>query len=121
MSVFYIFEIIQFLVGLSIVIISYRLIAKHREPLIDSVFGDNIKMSNSFETLTSVGYFLIFIPILLVGVNLEPPAGQKATGHLQRIIYFEAGLVFLIGILHLGMTIIFSTVSKKPQSKTKEE
>jgi hypothetical protein len=94
---------------------------KHREPLLDSAFGDNVKVRKSFEALTSMGYFLIFIPILLVGINIEPPVGQNINNHIQRIIYFEAGLIFLIGILHLGITVIFSTITKKPQGKTKEE
>ena len=115
MSPFILCEIVQFLVGLFIVVISYLFIVRHRGPLLDSAFTDNIKLHRSFETLTSVGYFLIFIPILLVGINLEPSVGQNLAGYIQRIIYFEAGLLFLIGILHLGVTIIFSTATKKSQ------
>jgi hypothetical protein len=119
--IFYVLELIQFILGLSIVIISYVLIMKHRDPLLDSVFEDNINVRNSFETLTSMGYFLIFVPVLLVGINIEAPLGQNIKDHIQRIIYFEAGLIFLIGILHIGITVIFSTITKKPQSNTKEE
>jgi len=111
--VFFLLELIQSLLGLSIVIISFVLIKRHRKPLLDSMFGDNIKLRKSFETLTSMGYFLIFIPILLIGINLEPTLGQNIKGHIQRIIYFEAGLLFLIGILHLSVTVIFSTITKK--------
>ena len=118
---FYVLELIQFFLGLSIVIISYVLVMRHREPLLDSVFEDNIKVRNSFETLTSMGYFLIFVPVLLVGINIEPPVGQSIKEHIQRIIYFEAGLLFLIGILHLGITVIFSTITKKSQNKINEE
>ncbi len=121
MSTFYISELIQFLLGLSTVIVSFVLIVQHRKPLLESMFGNNMKLRKSFETLTSMGYFLIFMPILLIGINLKPPVGQNITDHMQRIIYFEAGLLFLIGILHLGVTFIFSTIAKKPQSKTKYE
>ena len=118
---FYVLELIQFILGLSIVIISFIIVMRHRKPLLDSAFGDNIKVRESFETLTSMGYFLIFVPVLLVGINVEAPLGQNIKDHIQRIIYFEAGLIFLIGILHIGITVIFSTITKKPQSKTKEE
>jgi hypothetical protein len=92
---------------------------RHRKPLLDNAFEDNIKLRKSFETLTNMGYFLIFIPILLIGINLEKPVGQNITGHIQRIVYFEAGLLFLIGILHLGVTFIFSNIAKKPQSNNR--
>lgn len=121
MSAFYIYELIQFLLGLSTVIISFVLIVQHRKPLLESMFEDNIKLRKSFEMLTSMGYFLIFMPILLIGINLKPPVNYNITDQLQRIIYFEAGLLFLIGILHLGVTFIFSTIAKKPQNKTKYE
>ncbi len=116
MSTFYLCEIIQFLIGLSIVIISFLLIVKHRKPLLDSVFGDEIKVRGSFSSLTSMGYFLIFIPILLFGINLKPPVNYNITDHFQRIIYFEAGLLFVIGILHFGVMTIFSTKIKFEKS-----
>jgi hypothetical protein len=81
------------------------------------MFIDNGDVRKSFETLTSMGYFLVFIPILLFGINLEPVLGKSIKDQIQRIIYFEAGLLFLIGILHLAITVIFSTISKKPQNK----
>ncbi len=113
MNPFVICEIIQFLIGLFIVIISFVLIVQHRKPLLEFMFGNNMELRKSFETLTSMGYFLVFIPILLVGINLAPPVGLNITNHIQRIIYFEAGLLFLIGILHLSVTVIFSTITKK--------
>jgi hypothetical protein len=78
---FLLLEITQFLTGLSIVIVSFALIIRHRKPLLDSMFEDNIKFRKSFEALTSMGYFLIFIPILLIGINLKPPIGQNITDH----------------------------------------
>ncbi len=117
MSTFHICELIQFFIGLIIVLISYAVIAHHRKPLLDSLFGDEIKVRNSFETLTSMGYFLIFIPILLFGINLKPPVvNYNITDHFQRIIYFEAGLLFVIGILHFGVMTIFSTKIKFEKS-----
>ena len=118
---FFLLELIQFVIGLSIVIISFVLIVRHRKPLLDSMFDDNINLRKAFETLTSMGYFLTFIPMLLIGINLTPPIGQTITDHIQRVIYFEAGLLFLVGILHLSVTIIFSTITKKPQRNTKKE
>ncbi len=112
MSAFYMCELIQFFVGLIIVLISYAVIAHHRKPLLDSLFVDDIKVRKSFETLTSMGYFLIFIPILLFGINLKPLVIYNIIDHFQRIIYFEAGLLFVIGILHFGVMTIFSTKIK---------
>lgn len=117
---FFLLELFQFLLGLCIVITSFVLIMRHRTPLLDYMFEENVNLRKSFETLTSMGYFLIFIPILLVGINLEPPVGQNIKGHFQRIIYFEAGLLFLIGILHLSVTVILSTMTKKPQKINEE-
>ena len=118
---FFLLELFQFFLGLCIVIVSFVLIVRHRKPLLKSMFTDNDNIQKSFETLTSMGYFLVFIPILLIGINLEPPIGQSIKDQIQRIIYFVAGLLFLIGILHLGITVIFSTITKKPQNKTNEE
>lgn len=112
---FIILELIQFVFGLSVIIISFVIITRHRKPLLDFMFEENVNLRESFETLTSMGYFLVFIPILFIGINLEPVIGQSIKGQMQRIIYFEAGLLFLIGILHLGVTVIFSTLTKKPQ------
>ena len=117
---FYLLELFQFLLGLCIVIVSFVQIVRHRKPLLNPMFTDNDDIRRSFETLTSMGYFLVFIPILLFGINLEPAVGQSVIGQIQRIIYFEAGLLFLIGILHLGITVIFSTITKKPQNKINE-
>jgi hypothetical protein len=101
-------EVIQFVVGLFIVIISYVVIIFHRKPLLDAIFGDDVRLRKSFTALTSMGYFLIFIPILLVGINLEQPPDYSKIRHCQRIIYFEAGLLFIIGLLHMGIMAIFS-------------
>lgn len=111
MSSFYICEIIQFVIGLIIVLVAFAVIARHRKPLLDSAFGGD-KLRKSFTTLTSMGYFLTFIPILLIGINLTPPSNFEIISHIQRIIYFEAGLLFLIGILHLAIMAIFSTKVK---------
>ncbi len=119
--IFYILELVQFILGLTTVMVSFLMIIRHRKPLLDSMFEDNSSLRKSFETLSSMGYFLIFLPILLVGINLEPSIGHNITDQVQRIIYFEAGLLFLIGILHIGVTVIFSTVTKKPQGKTNED
>lgn len=110
---FIIIELIQFVFGLSIVIISFVVILRHRKPLLNSMFtNDNDNLRKSFETLTSMGYFLIFIPILLIGINLKPSGNYNITDHLQRIIYFEAGLLFIIGILHFSVIVLFSTKMK---------
>ena len=109
---FIILELIQFVFGLSVVIISFVVILRHRQPLLNSMFTENDNLRKSFETLTSMGYFLIFIPILLLGINLKPPANFDIIDHLQRIIYFEAGLLFVIGILHFSVVIIFSSKLK---------
>jgi len=105
---FFIIELVQFLIGLCAVITSYFLIVRHRGPLLDSTFGDNVSIRKSFESLTSIGYFMIFIPILLFGINLSPFTAYNTADHLQRVIYYEAGLLFLIGILHFGIVAIFS-------------
>ncbi len=118
---FIILELIQFVLGLSIVSISFVLVIRHRKPLLDAMFEENENVRTSFETLTSMGYFLVFIPILLFGINLEPAVGQTIKGQMQVIIYFEAGLLFLIGILHLGVTVIFSTITKKTDHSAKKE
>lgn len=114
---FIILELVQFFLGLFLVVLSFVLIIRHRKPLLDSYFGENVQVRESFETLTSAGYFMIFVPILLVGINIEPPVGQQISGQIQRIIYFEAGLIFLVGILHLGVTVIFSSMSKNTGTK----
>ncbi|MDP3297603.1 MAG: hypothetical protein Q8N09_08440 [Thermodesulfovibrionia bacterium] len=109
---FYHLEIIQFLIGLFIVIASYVFILYHRKPLLDYAFKDETNIRKSFAALTSMGYFLIFIPVLLVGINTTPPDNYSVANHIQRIIYFEAGLLFLVGILHMGIMTIFSTKMK---------
>jgi hypothetical protein len=85
----------------------------NRQPLLESAFGDNMKARKSFAALSSTGYFLIFTPILLFGINVTPPADYNVSKHVQSIIYFEAALIFLVGILHLGVVAIFTTILKK--------
>ena len=68
---FYLLELFQFLLGLCIVIVSFVLIIRHRKPFLNTMFADNGNVRESFETLTSMGYFLVFIPILLFGINKE--------------------------------------------------
>jgi len=117
MSTFYICEIIQFIIGLTIVLISFVVIVHQRESLLEAAFGDELKVRKSFTTLTSMGYFLIFIPILLIGINLTSPPNYNLIKHIQRIIYSEAGLLFLIGILHVGVMVVFSSKVKFNKSK----
>ena len=112
MNSFLLFEIIQFLIGLTIVTISYILIARHRKPLLDHAFGEKNKVRKSFQSLSGMGYYLIFIPILLFGINTTPPIDNTVAKHIQRIIYFEGGLLFVIGILHLAIMALFSTKIK---------
>ena len=109
---FIIIEVFQFLIGLFAVIISYFLIVHHRRPLIDSIFVDNASIRKSFESLTSFGYFMIFIPILLFGLNISQSGPYNMAVHIQWVIYFEAGIMFLIGILHFGIVSIFTTQIK---------
>jgi hypothetical protein len=60
--------------------------------------------------LTTIGYFLIFIPILLFGIDIAPPVGYNVGDHIQRIIYYEAGIVLLIGILHFAIMALSSKI-----------
>lgn len=110
---FFQLEVIQFFIGLCIIIVCYVFIMSHRGPLLESAFGDNMKARKSFAALSSTGYFLIFTPILLFGINVTPPADYNPAKHIQHIIYFEAALIFLIGILHLGVVAIFTTIMRK--------
>lgn len=75
-------------------------------------FGDKGRIQKSFKALTSIGYFMIFIPILLFGINVSQSGAYNVADHIQRIIYFEDGLIFLIGILHFGIVTIFTTKIK---------
>ncbi len=109
---FIVIEVVQFLIGLFAVIISYFLIVHHRKPLLESTFGDNVSIQKSFESLTSFGYFMIFIPILLFGLNISQSSPYNMAIHIQWVIYFEAGLMFMIGILHFGIVSIFTTQIK---------
>jgi len=109
---FIIIEVFQFLIGLFAVIASYLLIVHHRSPMLDMTFGDKDRIRKSFESLTSIGYFMIFIPILLFGINVSQSGAYNMADHIQRVIYFEAGLMFLIGILHFGIVSIFTTKIK---------
>jgi len=102
-------EVIQFFVGLSFVILAYLLINHYRKPMLHHAFGDNIPAEKSFVAMTDILYFLIFMPILFFGINVAPPADYNVAKHVQHIIYFEAGLVFLIGVLHF----LFMAISTK--------
>lgn len=99
---FYKLEIIQFVLGIILVLGIYSLIAYYRRLLLDYSFGgeEEIQTKRAFKPLTTIGYFLIFTPIILFGIDVVPPANYTVGGHVQRIIYFEAGIVLLIGILH---------------------
>ena len=95
-------EAIQFMLGLVLVIGIYFLIAWYRRLLLDYSFGgeEEIQTKRAFKPLTTIGYFLIFSPIILFGIDVVPPADYSVGSHVQRIIYFEAGIVLLIGVLH---------------------
>ena len=109
---FLIIEAFQFFIGLGAVIISYFLIVRHRRPMLEMTFRDNEKIRNSFESLTSMGYFMIFVPLLLFGINISQSIPYNMADHIQRIIYFEAGLMFLIGMLHFAVISIFTSKIK---------
>ncbi len=109
MKTFYIIEVIQFFVGLFLVMTAYLLINHYRKPLLDETFGDNVKSEKSFVAMTDILYFLVFMPILFFGINIAPPTVHNIAKHIQYTIYFEAGLVLLIGVLHF----VFMTVSTK--------
>ena len=99
---FYTLEIIQFVLGIILVLGIYSLIAYYRRLLLDYSFGgeEEMQTKRAFKPLTTIGYFLIFTPIILFGIDVAPPANYTVGSHIQHIIYFEAGLVLLIGILH---------------------
>ncbi len=99
---FYTLEAIQFVIGLILVFGIYLLIAYYRRLLLDYSFGgeEEIQAKRAFKPLTTIGYFLVFSPILLFGIDVAPPVNYTVSGHVQRIIYFEAGIVLLIGVLH---------------------
>ncbi len=108
---FYKLEVIQFAIGLVLVVGVYFLIAYYRRLMLDYTFGeDEIKAKRAFKPLTTIGYFLIFIPILLFGIDVAPPVGHSVGDHVQRIIYYEAGIVLLIGILHFAIMSLSSKV-----------
>jgi hypothetical protein len=109
---FFIIEAVQFFIGLCAVILSFFLIVRHRRPMLDMTYGDKDKMRKSFESLTSIGYFMIFVPILLFGIDISQSAPYTTADHIQRVIYFEAGLMFLIGMLHFGVITIFTSKAK---------
>lgn len=109
MGTFYIIETFQFFVGLFLVMSAYLLINHYRKPLLDETFGDNVKSEKSFVAMTNILFFLIFIPILFLGINIAPPAGYNVAKHIQHTIYFEAGLVLIIGVLHF----VFMSMSTK--------
>ena len=100
MTTFYTLEAIQFIVGFIIVIGNYFLISHHRKPLLDSSFRSEEMSEKSFIGLTNIIYFLVFIPVLFLGLDLTPPPVYDVTKHIQRVIYFEAGLLIVIGALH---------------------
>ena len=106
---FYLIEVIQFFVGLFIVMIAYLLINHYRKPLLGNAFGDDVKTEKAFVALTDILYFLVFIPVLFFGINIAPPAEYNVAKHIQYTIYFQAGLVLLIGVLHF----LFMTVSTR--------
>jgi len=99
---FYTLEIIQFVLGVILVVGIYLLIAYYRRLLLDYSFGgeEEIQTKRAFKPLTTIGYFLVFTPIILFGIDIVPFFNYTVGGHVQRIIYFEAGIVLLIGILH---------------------
>jgi hypothetical protein len=99
---FFTLEVIQFILGLALVLGIYFLIAYYRRLLLDYSFGgeEEIQAKRAFKPLTTIGYFLIFSPLLLFGIDVAPPVNYTIGGHVQRIIYYEAGIVLLIGILH---------------------
>ncbi len=104
-------EIIQFVVGLALILGVYFLIAYYRRLVLDYAFGEEeIQAKRAFKPLTTIGYFLIFIPILLFGIDIVPPVNYNTAHHVQRIIYFEAGIVFMIGILHFGIMALSSKI-----------
>jgi hypothetical protein len=109
MKTFYVIEVIQFFVGLFLVMIAYLLINHYRKAVLDNAFGGDVKTEKSFVAMTDILYFLVFIPILFFGINIAPPADYNIGKHIQYTIYFEAGLVLLIGVLHF----LFMTVSTK--------
>ncbi len=108
-TTFYLIEVIQFFAGLFLVVLAYLLINHYRKPLLDNTFGDDVRSEKSFVAMTDILYFLVFMPILFFGINIAPPDDYNIAKHIQYTIYFEAGLVLLIGILHF----IFMTVSTK--------
>jgi hypothetical protein len=110
MTTFYLIELIQFLLGAVIIGLNYFLIAHHRRFLLDYVFKSEPAAEKSFIGLTSIIYFLIFLPILFFGLNLIPPAHYDVSKHIQHTIYFEAGLVFAIGALHFFFMAISSKI-----------
>ncbi|MDP3297599.1 MAG: hypothetical protein Q8N09_08420 [Thermodesulfovibrionia bacterium] len=68
------------------------------------------KAEIGFMGLTNIIYFLIFIPAVFFGVNLTPPAVYDVAKHIQYIIYFEGGLLVLIGALHFFLMAISSRI-----------
>ncbi len=105
---FVVLELIQFVLGISIITGNYFLIAKYRKPLLDYTFKTEADAQKSFIAMTNIIYFLIFIPAVFFGIDLEQPVNYKIAKHIQHIIYYEAALVALIGVLHFFLTAISS-------------
>lgn len=110
METFYLIEGIQFVVGAIIIGINYFLISHYRKPLVDYAFRDQPAAEKSFIKLTNLIYFLVFIPVLIFGIDITPPPHYDAAKHIQHVIYFEAGLVFAIGALHFFFMAISSKI-----------
>lgn len=110
MSNFYIIEVIQFVLGLVIIIGNYYLIDHSRKPLIDYTFKNEPAAEKSFIALTNIIYFLVFVPVLFFGISIVPPAIYNIAKHIQYTIYYEAGLVFAIGTLHFFLMAISTKI-----------
>ncbi len=110
MSTFYVIEFIQFILGLVIVIGNYFLIDRYRRPLLDYTFKDDEKAEKSFIGLTNLIYFLIFMPVIFLGIDLSEPTHYNVADQAQRVIYFEAALLIVIGALHFILMAISSRI-----------
>lgn len=110
MSTFYLIEIIQFSIGLILVVGDYFLISHYRKPLLDYTFRDSETAEKSFIGLTNIIYFLIFIPILIFGININPPVNYNVVTHIQYVIYYLGGILFVIGALHFFLMAISTKI-----------